>query len=382
MQPFAKSSIKFVRRGSVAVDRIDLRHEKPRASQCALPDGHSVSVVARNSRASSASVTIGDIARVAGVSRSTVSRAFSRPELLSPETVQKVKAAAVQLGYVVNHAARALSTGRFGNIAVVVPDIANPFFPPLVRRVQTLADAAGYAVFLGDSDEVADREANLTSRLSAQVEGFVLASPRLDEQHIRELDASRPVVLVNRDIEGLARVLIDPSGGLDEAVAHLHRLGHRSVVYLSGPRESWSDQQRRAALIRASERVGLEVSIQELGRPSSAAGRDAVGGILASGASAVIAFDDVVAQGVMAGLTLRGVDVPRDISVIGCDDTLASGTHPALTTISAASASAGDAAAELLLSVLSSGQRSDARVAIATHLVVRSTTDSVRGDAG
>lgn len=339
-----------------------------------------MSVVTGNSKASTTSVTIGDIARVAGVSRSTVSRAFSRPELLSAETVQRVKAAAAQLGYVANHAARALSTGRFGNVAVVVPDIANPFFPPLVRRVQTLADAAGFAVFLGDSDEIADREANLTSRLSAQVEGFVLAAPRLDEQRIRELDATRPVVLVNRDISGLARVLIDPSGGLDEAVAHLQRHGHRSLVYLSGPRESWSDQQRRAALLSAAKRAGLEVTIQELGRPSSAAGRDAVGGILSSGATAVIAFDDVVAQGVMAGLALRGIDVPRDISVIGCDDTLASGTHPALTTISAASAAAGDAAAELLLAVLSSGERSEARVAIATHLVVRATSDKARDD--
>ena len=338
--------------------------------------GLSVCDVTGNRKTASTAVTIGDIARVAGVSRSTVSRAFSRPELLNPETVRRVKAAADQLGYVVNHAARALSTGRFGNVAVVVPDIANPFFPPLVRRVQTLADAAGYAVFLGDSDEIADREANLTSRLSAQVEGFVLASPRLDEQRIRELDAARPVVLVNRDIEGLARVLIDPSGGLDEAVAHLHRLGHTRVVYLSGPRESWSDQQRRAALARAAERAGLEVIVQELGRPSSAGGRDAVGGILTSGATAVIAFDDVVAQGVMAGLALRGIDVPHDMSVIGCDDTLASGTHPALTTISAASAAAGDAAAELLLGILASGERSDARVAIATHLVVRATTEA------
>ena len=338
--------------------------------------GLSVCDVTGNRKTASAAVTIGDIARVAGVSRSTVSRAFSRPELLNPETVRRVKAAADQLGYVVNHAARALSTGRFGNVAVVVPDIANPFFPPLVRRVQTLADAAGYAVFLADSDEIADREANLTSRLSAQVEGFVLASPRLDEQRIRELDAARPVVLVNRDIEGLARVLIDPSGGLDEAVAHLHRLGHTRVVYLSGPRESWSDQQRRAALDRAAERAGLEVIVQELGRPSSAGGRDAVGGILTSGATAVIAFDDVVAQGVMAGLALRGIDVPRDMSVIGCDDTLAAGTHPALTTISAASAAAGDAAAELLLGILAGGERSDARVSIATHLVVRATTEA------
>ncbi|MBW1638319.1 LacI family transcriptional regulator [Microbacterium resistens] len=340
--------------------------------------GHSVSVVTGKRRSATNPVTIGDIARVAGVSRSTVSRAFSRPEMLSGETVHRVRAAADQLGYVVNHAARALSTGRFGNIAVVVPDIANPFFPPLVRRVQTLADQADYAVFLGDSDEIADREANLTSRLSAQVEGFVLAAPRLDEQRIRELDAQRPVVLVNRDIEGLARVLIDPSGGLDEAVAHLHRLGHRRVVYLSGPRESWSDQQRRAALNRAAERVGIEVAVQELGRPSSTGGRDAVGGILASGATAVIAFDDVVAQGVLAGLALRGIAVPRDISVIGCDDTLASGTNPALTTISAASAAAGEAAAELLLARLADAERPAERVAIATHLVVRETTDAAR----
>jgi LacI family transcriptional regulator len=154
------------------------------------------------------------------------------------------------------------------------------------------------------------------------------------------------------------------------------------VVYLSGPRESWSDQQRRAALARAAERAGLEVIVQELGRPSSGGGRDAVGGILASEATAVIAFDDVVAQGVMAGLALRGIDVPHDISVIGCDDTLASGTHPALTTISAASAAAGDAAAELLLGVLASGERSDARVTIATHLVVRATTEAARTIGG
>src|SRR5690606_20676084 len=100
-------------------------------------------------------VTIRDVAAAAAVSRSTVSRAFTRPQLLSPETVRHVLAVAARLGYVGNQAARALSTGRFGNIAVVVPDIANPFFPPLVRSLQLAAEAADLAVFLGDSDESA-----------------------------------------------------------------------------------------------------------------------------------------------------------------------------------------------------------------------------------
>ena len=326
-----------------------------------------------------ASVTISDIARLAGVSRSTVSRAFSRPEMINAATVARVKAAADHLGYVVNHAARALSTGKFGNIAVIVPDIANPFFPPLVRQVQSLADLAGYAVFLGDSDEIADREASLLSRLSVQVDGFVLAAPRLAEGQIRELDKLRPIVLVNRDLDGLARVLIDPSGGLDEAVSHLHSLGHRQVVYLAGPRHSWSDQQRRKALAHAAEQRGVEMVTHEVGRPSRTSGRDAVGAVLESGATAVIAFDDIVAQGVLAGLAVRNVEVPGTMSVIGCDDTLAAGTNPPLTTISAASGAAGAAAVEPLLEMIDTGADKPDRIIIATHLVVRETTGAAAG---
>ena len=319
-------------------------------------------------------MTIGHIAAVAGVSRSTVSRAFSRPDLLRPETVARVRAAAADLGYVLNHAARALSTGRFGNIAVVVPDIANPFFPPLVRSVQSLADASGYEVFLGDSDETAEREAGLVSRLSAQVDGFVLAAPRLDEERIRELDAWRPTVLVNRDVDGLARVLIEPKDGLEQAVRHLASLGHRRVAYLAGPRESWSDGRRRQVLESAAAASRLELEVVELGRPSADAGRGAIPVVRASGVTAVIAFDDVVAQGALTELAAQGVRIPDELSLIGCDDTLAAGTSPALTTISAASAEAGRTAAHVLLDVLSTGRRTQERVTIATRLVLRATT--------
>jgi len=223
-------------------------------------------------------VTIGDIAAAARVSRSTVSRAFTRPQLLSPETVDHVRAVATRLGYVGNQAARALSTGRFGNIAVVVPDIANPFFPPLVRSLQSAAETADLAVFLGDSDESAEREAKLIARLAPQVEGFVLASSRLSEELIRELAATRPVVLVNRDLDGIPRVLIDSSGGMTEAVMLLKKLGHQRIAYLAGPRDSWSDQQRREVLTSAAS--GLAVEVIEVGRPSYAAGRDSVSAIV------------------------------------------------------------------------------------------------------
>lgn len=325
-------------------------------------------------------VTLQDIATAAGVSRSTASRAFTQPSLLKPETVQRIRAIALGMGYTVNQAARALSTGRFGNIALVVPDIANPFFPPLVRRIESRADEAGYAVFLGDSDEQANREATLVARLRPQVDGFVLASSRMTDGDIMEFAASRPIVLINRDLAGIPRVVVDVDGGMFEAVSHLRQLGHRAVAYVAGPPESWSEQQRRqAALDRAAE-VDMKINVLELGRPDYHAARDVVARLQSAKVTAAIAFDDVVAQGIIAGLAVRGVQVPRDFSVVGCDDILAATTQPPLTTISAGASAAGDAAIGLLLRVLGGETitTEQERVAIGTHLVIRASADRAR----
>src|SRR5262245_47146524 len=147
--------------------------------------------------------TIGQVARAAGVARSTVSRAFSRPEMLSAETVAHVMAVAARLGYAPNQLARALSTGRYGNIALIVPDVANPFFPPLIRAAEARADAAGLCLFLGDSDEDPAREDRLSAKLVAQVDGIILASSRMAEDAVRALHGRRPLVLINRDVDGL-----------------------------------------------------------------------------------------------------------------------------------------------------------------------------------
>jgi LacI family transcriptional regulator len=319
--------------------------------------------------------TISQVAKAAGVSRATVSRTFTRPELLSAETIKRVRAAAEKLGYVPNPVARALSTGRAGNIALIVPDIANPFFPPLIRAAQALADQAGYAVFLGDSDEQPEREDVLLTKMAAQVEGFILASPRLNEERVRAHAARRPLVLINRDIEGLPRVLMDVSSGIAAAIEHLASLNHRHIAYVSGPPASWANQQRQYAAIRIAENLGIHLTAIPAHHPNYEAGQRAAAELARLPVTATVAFDDLVAQGIMAGLADLGWRIPQDMSIVGFDDVLASTTYPPLTTVAAHSADAGRQAVELLTELLGKGMVQDERIVIPTELIIRATTD-------
>ena len=319
--------------------------------------------------------TVTQVAKAAGVSRATVSRTFTRPELLSHETILRIRAVAEKLGYVPNQVARALSTGRAGNIALIVPDIANPFFPPLIRAAQAHADHAGYAVFLGDSDEQPEREDVLLTKMAAQVEGFILASPRLDEERVRAHAARRPLVLINRDIEGLPRVLMDVRAGITAAIEHLASLNHRQIAYVGGPPASWANQQRQQAAIATAERLGIHLTAIPAHHPSYEAGQKAAGELAKLTVTATVAFDDLVAQGIMAGLAHLGWRVPQDMSIVGFDDVLASMTYPPLTTVAAHSAEAGTQAVKLLAEFLSKGQVQDERIIIPTQLIVRATTD-------
>lgn len=318
--------------------------------------------------------TISQVAKAAGVSRATVSRTFTRPELLSSETIERVRDVAKKLGYVPNQVARALSTGRAGNIALIVPDIANPFFPPLIRAAQAHADHVGYAVFLGDSDEQPEREDVLLTKMAAQVEGFILASPRLDEERVRAHAARRPLVLINRDIEGLPRILMDVSTGIAAAIEHLASLNHRHIAYVSGPPASWANQQRQQAAIRTAEKLGIHLSAIPAHHPNYEAGQRAASELAKLPVTATVAFDDLVAQGIMAGLADLGWRIPQDMSIVGFDDVLASTTYPPLTTVAAHSADAGKQAVKLLAEFLSRGKVQDERIIIPTELIIRATT--------
>lgn len=317
--------------------------------------------------------TITEVAIAAGVDRSSVSRAFSRPDLLRAETVAAIRAAADRLGYAPNRNARALSTGRHGNVALIVPDIADLTFPALIRAAQLEAYRGGFCMFLGNSDENARLEDRLITQFSGQVDGILLAAPRLSIEAIKSAAAQKPVVVINRDIAGVPRVLVDSKPGVDEALAHLSELGHRRVAYVGGPAGSWSAKLRRNAVASAAaERsVKLDTIDAAPGAPYEA-GRLAAKGIAKSAATAVLAFDDTVAQGVVAGLAAEGLVVPKAMSVISCEEV--AGMAPNLTSIGSRMADAGKIAVGVLIDALETTGLRDASYRIDARLVVRGST--------
>lgn len=299
-----------------------------------------------------AKVTIYSIAEEVGVHASTVSRAFSRPDLVKADVRQRVLEAADRLGFQPNRTARLLATGSTGAIGLLVPDITNPFFPPLIRAIQAAAEEA--TVILVDAQGVATDEPSLIARLKSQVDGIILASPLAPDEVLRDAIGSIPTVVLNREVEGIPSVVCDVTSALYDAGEHVHSLGHRRFALLTGTPGSWAAQQRRDA-IRAWA-AGTDVELVELGPydASYEGGREASKALLATDATAAFAFDDLTACGVIAGLAEAGCRVPDDRSIVGCDDVLlARVLTPTLSTVSTPDAEIGRRALDALSRILS-----------------------------
>ncbi|NJQ14310.1 LacI family DNA-binding transcriptional regulator [Streptomyces bohaiensis] len=319
-------------------------------------------------------VTIRDVAKAAGVHVSTVSRTFSSPHLVNSATRERVLAAAQRLDYRPNRAASALTTGRTHNLGLIVADIANPFFPPLIKAAQAYAREREYHVFVADTDEDPQAEEELIQTLAKQVDGVVLVAPRLSNLAIERLGMDLPFVVVNRRVKGLSAVLMDIGHGTSEAVEHLAGLGHRRIVLVPGPRASWSSEQMSRAAASAAERLGVELVVTGPNTPTEQGGVAAAAEVLDSGATAAIAYNDLVAIGVIEGLDRRGVDVPGQVSVVGVDDTVTGRLNrPKLTTIAMPTPAAGRTAVDLLLQAVAGG-RTAAQATLETSLTVRDST--------
>lgn len=293
-------------------------------------------------------VMLADVARAAGVSLSTASRALAGSALVSTATRDRVRQQAQALGYEPNLAARQLATGRAQAIALVLPDVENPFYAGVAKGVQRRLRAAGLSAVLADTEEEPGRELDVVARLAGVAGRFVLASPRASDAEIVELAARTPLVLVNRVVPGVPAVTGDNADGVAQALRHLHALGHRRVGYAGGPATSWSDAVRREAVAAPA----VDVDVVDLGafRPGGSGGVAAADQALAAGVTAVLAFNDQLALGVLGRLAERGVAVPDRMSVVGFDDIpVARLLAPPLTSVAVPAAALGEAAVELLL---------------------------------
>jgi len=331
-------------------------------------------------------VTLADIAGELGVSTSTVSRALSNPELVNGATRDRIQRTARRLGYRGPGVVRPRAAAGRGVIGMVVPDIVNPFFPPIIKAAQSRALGKDRAIVLADLDEHPDDELGLARILRERVDGLIVVSPRATDEELTQYGELAPVVFVNRLVEGMPSVVIDNADGMYEAVEHLAALGHRQVAYLNGPKRSWSNRMRRDAVAAAASRLGVD--LVEFGpfEPEVQSGVRAADLVVASGATAVVAYDDMIALGVMVRLSERGLRVGPDISVLGIDDSPMAGmAYPALTTVHVPGTEAGRIAVDTVVELIAAGP--GARPApgrllrrLDTRLVVRSSTQSPSRD--
>jgi LacI family transcriptional regulator len=298
-------------------------------------------------------VTIADVAKAVGVATSTVSRALTRPERVSAEVRERVTAAAAQLGYRPNPQARSLTSGRTHSMALLIPGVTNPYFFDLIRGTQAQAKARGYRHMLVDTEESAEIEATALAELSASVDGVVLTGSRLSDGQLLDISSRLPLVVVNREIDGVASVIVDTSAAIGEALEYLASLGHARMAFLAGPASSWSSRRRWEAVQAAARR--LDVECIRIGpftsmKQSGAAAADAA---IHHRVTACLFFNDMLAIRALKRFAERGIVIPDAMSVVGCDDIFgADFCWPPLTTLTAPIEQVGRIATDMLLTRL------------------------------
>lgn len=295
-------------------------------------------------------------------------------------TRQRIERVAAELNYVPHSRARALTSGRTGAIAVLVSDITNPFYFDVIRGTQRQSKAAGYTQLLVDTEESGELEGTMLAGLRRSCDGAILSASRLTNSQLTALAKEMAIVAINRVAPGVSSVVLDSSVGIDQTLEHLVSLGHDRVLYISGPRSSWSNETRWRAIRAVGQRLGVAVDRTGAFPPTTTSGAAAADALLNSGATACIAFNDLLAIGMLARLRERGVRVPRDVSIVGCDDIFgADFCNPPLTTITAPIEQAGRMAVSLLLAALtpSSAGSPPRPVLLPTHLTIRDSTGPV-----
>lgn len=321
--------------------------------------------------------TIRDVAKSAGVSPTTVSRVLNRKMVVRKETEERVWAAIEALGYQPNASARALITRQTAAIVVVVRDICDPFFPPIVHGVTFVANANGYSSFL--CNLCAELEGALYLQLvrEKRVDGAIIATSHIpDEQILLLCKEGVPLVLINREMDGVVSVCTDNDKGGYEATCHLIELGHRQIAYIGVPSYVQSGVPRRMGYERALREHGLPLNPNLVVKEENSAdgGYRAAMVLLSSREkpTAVFAYDDVMAIGAMRAFQETGTRVPEDIAVVGYDDIpLAAHVNPPLTTVRQEKEAMGIDAMQMLIALMRGEDLVEREVLLQPKVIVR-----------
>jgi LacI family transcriptional regulator len=328
-------------------------------------------------------VTVVDIAKSAGVSKSTVSLVLQGSPLVNEVTRAKVNAVMRELGYVYNRGAATLrqTSARSKIIGMVVNDLTNGFFAELAVGVDMVVQSAGFVQFLANTAESVDRQQEVIASMREHgISGLIVSPARATaaEDLKTVIAAGIPVVTAVRNVPGAkcSSIVSDNASGTAAAVTHLARMGHRRIAFLGGFPDIMVFQERYRGYVEGLKAAGFGIDDDYViaSSASRAGGVEAIGKAMqhADAPTAAVCFNDAVAFGVCDGLRARGMEPGRDFAVVGFDDVIEAKTAmPALTTVSVDPQAMGRRAAQLLLKQINAGKVEAEAVTTAVRLVVR-----------
>lgn len=339
-----------------------------------------------------------DVARLAGVSLGTVSNVLNHKSTVLPENKARVLKAVEELGFRTNMVARTLKTKSSNDIALIIPDINNPFYPELARGVEDAANKADLTVYLCNDDRKRAKERNyIESLIKKNICGLILVKPQISMEEIREISSSVAVVLVDvgMSLQGGCGVLnVDDAGGMAQGMELLYEKGHRKIAFVSGLMESLSAYNRYNAYLEFLQKKGIEIRPEYIrkGDYSWNSGYQVANTLMALDPTptAVFLSNDLMAIGCIKGLQELGVQVPQDVSVLGYDNIeMSMLCSPLLTTIDQPKYEIGMKSVEMLLQLLDNrspgGEDGPPRIGLhqmmPTRVVVRDSVARAKGTA-
>jgi LacI family transcriptional regulator, galactose operon repressor len=336
--------------------------------------------------------TLSDIARDVGVHVSTISRALNprSRHAVSPDLADKIRHVSQRRGYRRNAAAYLLRTNRSRTIGVVIPDITDPVFPPIIRGIEDGLAQHDYVAILANTDGDERRQVQAIEAMRPRgIDGLILASVARRDRPVSQIAGATPVVTISRQTDNprFSSVVHDEEDGIGRVLTHLVSLGHRRIAAIAGPQAVSTGFKRYTSFILYGNSLGLDskrLPVSFARAFNETEGERCAEELLAPGRTftAVACANDRLAVGAIAGLRRHGIECPRDISITGFNDMiLADRLSPALTTVRVNHHKAGLEAARLIVDIIESAASEPRHIVLPVELIVRSSARSLRDAA-